>query len=115
MDETIDRLRAATVLSETNGALGPTSWAVVQRSDFVNGVLAVVEDSQGRLFAFIPRGGSPPAVLFVSSIVAVSKQASGFNTVVDVEFESDGERDTICLVAPRGRMKKIAAAAGHPI
>jgi hypothetical protein len=115
MDETIDRLRAATVLAETPGALGPTSWAMVQRSDLVDGVLAVVEDSQGRLFAFVPRGGGPPAVLFVTSIVAVSKQASGFNTVVDLEFESDGQRETICLVAPRGRMKKIAAAVGHPI
>lgn len=115
MDETIDRLREATVLAETHGALAPSSWATAQRTDLIDGVLAVVEDSQGRLFAFIPRGGGPPAVLSVSSIVAVSKQASGFNTVVDVEFDSDGERDTICLVAPHGRMKKIAAAAGHRI
>jgi hypothetical protein len=115
MDETIDRPRAAAVLAETHGALAPTSWATAQRSNLVDGVLAVVEDSQERLLAFIPGGGGPPAVLSVSSIVAVSKQASGLNSIVDVEFESDGQREMICLVAPRGRMKKVAAALGHPI
>lgn len=54
-------------------------------------------------------------VIPVASIVAMTKRASAINTVVDVEFDSDEGRDTICLAGPRGRMKKIAAAAGHPL
>ena len=115
MDEMINRLKAATVLAKTHGALAPTSWAAARRADLIDGVLAVVEDRDGRLLAFTPRGGGPAAVIDVSSIVSVIKQASAFNTVVDVEFDSDGMRETICLVGPRGRMKKIATAAGHPL
>jgi hypothetical protein len=115
MDEMINRLKAATVLAETHGALAPTSWAAARRADLIDGVLAVVEDRDGRLLAFAPRGGGPAAVIDVASIVSVIKQASAFNTVVDVEFDSDGMPETICLVGPRGRMKKIAAAAGHPL
>ena len=115
MDELINRLKAATVLAETHGVLAPTPWAAARRADLIDGVLAVVEDRDGRLMAFAPRGGGPGAVIDVLSIVSVTKQASAFNTVVDVELESDGMHETISLVGPRGRMKKIAAAAGHPL
>lgn len=115
MDELTSRLKRAAVLAETHGALAPMSWAAANRRDLIDGMLAVTEDQEGRLLAFVPRGGGLGVVVPVPSIVAVTKHASALNTVIDVEFDSDEGRDTVCLVGPRGRMKKIAAAAGHPL
>ncbi|MFW6041824.1 MAG: hypothetical protein ACOC8M_02370 [Guyparkeria sp.] len=115
MDELTSRLKRAAVLAETHGALAPMSWAAASRRDLIDGMLAITEDQDGRLLAFVPRGGGLAVVIPVSNLVAMTKRASAFNTVVDVEFDSDDGRDTICIVGPRGRMKKIAAAAGHPL
>jgi hypothetical protein len=115
MDELIDRLRAATVLVETHGSLAPMSWDAASRRDLVDGVLAIVEDHGGKLMAFIPRGDGYPITFATSEITAVSKRASAFNTVVDVQIKYDDESHTLCLVGPRGRMKRIFATAGHAI
>jgi hypothetical protein len=91
------------------------SWDAASRRDLVDGVVAIVEDDGGKLIAFIPRGGGYAITFATSEITAVSKRASAFNTVVDVQINDDGESHTFCLVGPRGRMKRIFATAGHAI
>jgi hypothetical protein len=115
MDEILDRLRAGTVLVQTHGALAFSSWAEAQRSDLIDGVFAVVEDRQGRILSYIPLGGDSVLAVPVPNIVSVHKRASGFNTVIDMEVLDEGERGTICLVGPRGRMRKICGAVGHQL
>jgi hypothetical protein len=115
MDDLTRRLHAGAVLAQTRGSLAPMPWANAQRSDLSDGVLAIVDDPQERLMAFVPRGGGLALVLPVSSITSATKRASALNTVVDVDIGDHGDRETICIVGPRGRMKRIFAAAGHTL
>ena len=103
------------VLAQTHGSMARMSWAEASRRDLVDGILDIAEAQRARALMFTPRGGLPE-VLLVSDIYSVDKRGSGLNIVVDVGFiDGDGDRAMACLVGPRGRMKKIFAAAGYPL
>lgn len=90
-----------------------------------NGVLATMEYEGQVSLTFAPRldGTFATPVDYETmmgshreDIVRVVRHRGSLNIPVDVVVkEADGTEGTYCFLAPRGRMRKIFAAVGHPL
>jgi hypothetical protein len=90
-------------------------WARARRSDLTRGWLLLVQTPRGMRLKFNADRGTSWA-LYASMIHHVALVGSGPNVIVEVVFQHpDRDSEVTTVVGPRGRVREICAAIGHPI
>lgn len=107
-----------TVIAESSAGCYPGRFAEYVSSRgarMTNGRLAAVELDGDLAPMFATREEGPILVGTKEDILRAAKVQGGLNSAVEVVAkEGDGEV-ALCFVGPRGRMRKIFAAVGHPL
>lgn len=103
------------LLAQTSADYVKGSWAQASRSDLTRGWLLLMRTPRGMRLKFNADSGSGWA-LYTSKIHHVALVGSGANVIVEVIFQHPGrDSEVTTIVGPKGRMREICAAIGHPI
>lgn len=103
------------LLAQTSADYVKGSWAQASRSDLTRGRLLLMRTPRGLRLMFNADSGSGWA-LYTSKIHHVAMVGSGPNVIVEVIFQHPGrDSEVTTIVGPKGRMREICAAVGHPI
>lgn len=115
MDRHNDELR---VIVDTSAGHYPGGWGeytATPGAAMTNGRLGAVEVDGAASLLFVTRDGMPMFIGDEANLIGAAVVKRALNTIVEVACTQAGKERTVCFVGPRGRMRKIFAAVGHPL